>query len=1055
MATKTTEIRLLGLGNSPSDYDCMDGNLSMALNVIHEQDAIHSAVDTAPQILANMPIGYGVLYIHRNDNYSHVIFHNNIGQYMWVDEKELDPKKSLNGIALDGIPANSIKNIIGLGNTLYIQTDMKVYYFIWQDSSNIKQYTFLGNEIPELNIRFGLVNHVYRSSDKIDAFGDFDSITNLKDYGGMVDKMYKLPSIMTTDRIFERTSDYSKTLGNESDNDKSVVEEGEEEYSGNNFLPDDVKIATDAVIGEANKFNEEWCGEKGYFSQPFLVRAALRLYDGTTTRDTPPVLMLPSNKNNPIAPIMMIRKEGVYFDLHGVGCSLKYYIPSEMKDSLDKWKDIVKSIEIYVSEQFYTYNPDGKCEKFVAPTWSKSFCTYSGTPIFKDLDKSFTLSAHDNTTDEELRRLNTIFNPTMPRSDKYEVAYNGIPGWIPLDFDNNAIRVDGRICGHVCFTGNTKKTYFSTYNNNGNNADNKFYFCPVSYIPLPKREASDIENDVRNCSLFYLVESINSEDVVYDGHEVDLSGGNLRALKTKEILNCEYESHHKILSANVNVYNNRLNLIAIRKTLFDGFTSAQLLPRFVSEATIHQTDVFVFIKDKGKEYVVRRTDYEDHNWLIPILYTYYPDPNAYKMVICVRDSQGYFYRELTLREHTGFNGAIFCGELSKFPYTEKPGSWQEDEGMAYYNKLCGMSEQAILRPNHNLIYTSEVNNPFVFKAKNVEQVGNGNIIAIAPTTLPLSQGQFGFAEMYCFTTDGIWTLKVSDTGGWSAKQPFHYDVILNGNPNNLLRMERDIIFSSTRGLMMLAGSSIDCISEIFNGKQDVIISGEAWCQQAYTQWRTFIMQNVYTKIWTGVDSLFCEKNFFHEFRKFINNAVFLYDYRHQRIIIGNPTYTFSYVFSLRDKLWTSMPIKIISSVNSYPQCYAIVYNEYDKHNMLVDFSSDEFDKTVEKVKMPQNGIIITRPFKLNSASVQKTIRTINLHGSFNKAHAAMILLGCNDNSMNDWFVVSSCEGSRLPFRYGTPFKAFRLIIITRLTSGESISSFTVEYEYKELNKERQ
>ena len=110
---------------------------------------------------------------------------------------------------------------------------------------------------------------------------------------------------------------------------------------------------------------------------------------------------------------------------------------------------------------------------------------------------------------------------------------------------------------------------------------------------------------------------------------------------------------------------------------------------------------------------------------------------------------------------------------------------------------------------------------------------------------------------------------------------------------------------------------------------------------------------------------------------------------------------------------------------------------------------------MDRITMPENGLLLTRPIKLSSPSVQKTIRTINLHGVFDKTHAAMILLGCNDNLMKDWFVVSSCEGSRLPFRYGTPFKAFRLAVVTRLDKGESVDGATIEYEYKELNKERQ
>lgn len=1096
MATKTTEIKFLGLGNNPSDYVCKDGNLALAINMVHEQGSLRPAKETAPRLLVTMPVGYHVIYRHCHASYRHLVYRDAEGALKWINEDSVTEEAiTVHGQRLgtdgDWVNAPDIKCIIGQGHILKITTESQNYVFLWKESESENDgesgnYHFLGHEVPELDIRFGLVAHTYKSSDQIDSFKkDFDLSYYLdsKKKSILVNENYKLPSLMTTDCILERdpsieaetsggetktnapadgtntetpaegTGTNTDTSGGETNTETSNEEtDGNSIKGGNNFLPDDVKSVSDAVLGEANKFNNEWCTEKGYFSQPFLVRASLLLFDGTTTRDTAPVLMIPSTKTNPVAPIMMIRKEGVYFDMHGVACSLRYFIPQSMKETLEQWKDIIRGINIYVSAPFYTYDPDGKCKRFVSPFWrGGDELSYSGPTLFNTIEKTYILAATpDESRDQLLRQDNFLKEWSGPYSSHT----------VTFDTTNSSIvhiHEDGYYCGVLTTTGNKKKTFFSTRNFNTNvpDATNVLRFSPIAHIPLPWKSASQMREEIRSCSLFYLAESVDVEDIVYDGADLDLSGGKLSNITTKETLSTEFESHHSLIPSGIYSYNNRLNEIGIKKHLFQGFTSGQLLPKCDQEATIRQTDVFVYVRKANRLFVMRRTDNTEHNWCLPRLYTYYPDPDAYRMVIYIHEQDGNFYNELPLREHRGLNAAIYCGSIADFP--DK--SWVEDpEGEKYRELMQSVTNNETER-SENLLYTTEVNNPFVFKARNVEQIGNGKIITLAPSTLPLSQGQYGFAEMYCFTTDGIWALKVSDTGGWSAKQPFHYDVVLKENRNNILRMERDIIFSSQRGLMMLAGNSIDCISEVFHGEMDALLNGKAWSQQYLREWKEVIDSSVLPRVWTGKDKVMRGVTMYDDFSSFISNAVYLYDYTHQRIIIGNPCRFFSYVFSLEDRFWTTVPLRILAAVNSFPECIANVYDCYNNKNALVDFAASdsiiEEGETMDRITMPENGLLLTRPIKLSSPSVQKTIRTINLHGVFDKTHAAMILLGCNDNLMKDWFVVSSCEGSRLPFRYGTPFKAFRLAVVTRLDKGESVDGATIEYEYKELNKERQ
>ena len=161
---------------------------------------------------------------------------------------------------------------------------------------------------------------------------------------------------------------------------------------------------------------------------------------------------------------------------------------------------------------------------------------------------------------------------------------------------------------------------------------------------------------------------------------------------------------------------------------------------------------------------------------------------------------------------------------------------------------------------------------------------------------------------------------------------------------------------------------------------------------------------------------------------------------------------------MKDKVWTSIPIKLLAPVNSYPRAYAMVAAP---SNMLIDFSS----VSSPSLNMPECGFILTRPLKLGAPDILKTIRSINVRGNFSEASRIapslhdnhrmdLVLYGSNDPSMRKWKVLSSCHGPRLQFRYGTPFKTFRLAILLHLDAFESIAHIEVQYETKETDKIR-
>jgi hypothetical protein len=157
---------------------------------------------------------------------------------------------------------------------------------------------------------------------------------------------------------------------------------------------------------------------------------------------------------------------------------------------------------------------------------------------------------------------------------------------------------------------------------------------------------------------------------------------------------------------------------------------------------------------------------------------------------------------------------------------------------------------------------------------------------------------------------------------------------------------------------------------------------------------------------------------------------------------------------MKSKHWTTMPSKIIDSIPSYPQAYAVSQGA-DEVNMLVDLSQDTTDEDALKgIK----GVVITRPFKLDYPDALKTINTIIQRGYFDYHNdgtvkkVQQVLYGSRD--LFNWYPVFSSQDLYLRGFRGTPYKYFRLALICNLDKDETLVGCTVQYEPRLTNKPR-
>ena len=329
------EIKYNGLSTVPPDNTCQDGDSAMLLNLVPEDGALKPV--SAPKVVFNLSENHSVIYVHKATTYTHYIIIDT------ANKKLLWTIDGSNFTDLYSIGDKELYQVVGVGSTLIALTNEGMFYFLWKGDTS--EYLFLGNDIPELPISFGLQGEMQRTDEFTLEFDNLSWETKTKENG------------------------YSYSSYNE-------------------FSDENKKKITSQVLAKVNKFIADRSTNKGKFIFPFLVRYAYRLYDGNLIRHSAPVLMVCSTS---CAPIVMWRhlygKNGLNrADVRVVGMlhSLDYAVVKQSNlDLLKGWADIVKSVDIFVSKPIYTYDQNGECDKFFNydeygdEAWGYSICKHT------------------------------------------------------------------------------------------------------------------------------------------------------------------------------------------------------------------------------------------------------------------------------------------------------------------------------------------------------------------------------------------------------------------------------------------------------------------------------------------------------------------------------------------------------------------------------------------------------------------------------------------------------------------------------------------------------
>lgn len=934
------EIRFKGMSLDRDELATQHGELAFCGGVdLHNGSLRPSILDGTEKVTLKISDEVlELLYVHTGPGgaYNHYIakriYNNELRLYSFKVSGNTTTYELMHSFRGDDV----IKDIKANGNVLTVIDSDGIQYFLWKNEGATAKYFYLG-QIPEIDIQFGLSL----------KNGDQD----LRDIDLDLDDLHGSYDVNTTVPI---TID---------DNDRADV--------------------TEKVLAVVNKAVRELYDD-GYFLFPFFVRYALRLFDGSLTRHSAPILMMPSGGICTFTPATY---DGNGFKFSTVGSKqiLTYYVPNSSQfNELLSWSDIITSIDIFISAPIYPYYQGGECKRFLPSNY-------------------------------------------YVQNDSYRaIAFNRTNVLVPTVF--------------------TKRDALP-YTNNG---------VYKLFVELPQFEDNNYQT-VENTSNFFLYRSVSLKDLkAQEDVEFEPKQGELTSITAKPQMTDDYDSHDNLVPASSYVYNARLNIFDINKEKFIGFhpitcfnMTTDPTKQFIIDCYVHiRSEIGTTVVDNYKQ-LYRFSDGCMPRWF------YYPDPAAFKAVWLVRAVSGYntqdpAYKnvdiyELDLKGHTMLNGSYWFDDYKE---PTKTGTYVDETVYGDYpadlTQICPLDDleddpvlpdscKPLSNTNRTLhmpnsIYTSKANNPFFFPnlvdESGVNTVGSGTILGMATVTRALSTGQVGDQDLIVFASDGIWVMKVSNTGIYTNMNNISREVCTG--QENICQLDQSVIFATNRSINRFVESDSVPISDVLDGPNVPFST---------------IMPDFCGNFQQGsdMDKLLSFAQTMNI--SMLENCKVIYDYSMLRLLAlqknNQGAFTnIALVFCMADQAWSLMvtPKAIKAFIPGYP--YPFYQDTSGKVYVL--------DKPYHKITSGNalatfNGAIITRilAFSETMDVIQSYQQLCNL-----ATKPLIYIYGSNDQI--SWKLIGYSNREFTSYLPGHPFRYFRVAMSITMTTEERYQSIVLD-----------
>lgn len=538
------EVKYRSMVRATTGRVAADGDLEISYNLINEDGALRPVAKAG--VVVALPEGKRLLYVHQPPS-------GDSDMYIMADGAKLYFYKhgeALSEVGSYELAGAEVYQVVGIGNMMIAATSGGLLHFLYREG----EYVALGSKPAMPRISFGV-----RLAGKL----------------GKRTKYY--------DILRDFVEDHRST----NKDDKA-----------------ELKKLTDAVYGHLLSEVAEVTG-KGYFYQPFYVRYALRLYDGSYVQHSAPVLMLCTTHAPMVQVDMGSVESGTDSDHGNVWSTLAVpYFKLEKRvvsaGGLSAWKDVVQSVDVFVSAPVYTYD-QGK--DLTAGEPSKDLMWYAGRLPGKEY------------TDQ-----------SGAQNVRYFVGHY-------------KERADGESCDQYVTTEELKGAY---YWNIGKHAS--------------------FEENLSAVGNFYKVAEIALEDLVEESEysDLEIKDKELDNLTTREALEDDYMSHCELVAGSVFAYNSRLHLCDVKYELGKPMAIDSSAAATKNAASRGRVSITVWTKSGGRRRSVK-TEYADDSYYLSGAdaefprYLYYPDSTAYAMRIV----SGGVVWQVALKAHDRLNGAYY------------------------------------------------------------------------------------------------------------------------------------------------------------------------------------------------------------------------------------------------------------------------------------------------------------------------------------------------------------------------------------------------------------
>lgn len=344
-------LRYRGLSLTPDEMAVENGALSLCGNIELHDGALRPSYISGTTLANSLLVGDVVaklLYIHETSNYRHLIAVASSAVYYFNEDGSIGSSTPIKSLSFSA----SVLSINSIGNTLVIVASDGIYYALWIDGA----YKYLGQKPPFIDIGFSLSTE--DEAENYDNGGvDTDGSAN-----GFKEAFQQ--TIYTCDEAYNKV--VLDNILNMNDVECLTIKED---------IQSDLTQSIYALVNRTNNL----IARNGRFYTNFFIRYCYRMFDGSMIMHSAPVFMpvqVPydymvcsanatsalesgnkihcedkvnvtheDSKGNEIT--VKLTKAAFYYYPRNV--ALTYELVAGSVEELNEWKDIVKSVDVFIT----------------------------------------------------------------------------------------------------------------------------------------------------------------------------------------------------------------------------------------------------------------------------------------------------------------------------------------------------------------------------------------------------------------------------------------------------------------------------------------------------------------------------------------------------------------------------------------------------------------------------------------------------------------------------------------------------------------------------------